>query len=106
MGHITDTSIEIMGKAYQIKCPATEINSLQRAAQYLEEKMRLIRESGILNLERIAIITALNVTHQLLALEQQKNQHAHTINQRLADLQLKIENSLAQSVKMELLSAE
>lgn len=104
MGDTTDTSIEIMGKTYQIKCPETEINSLQRAAQYLEEKMRLIRASGVLSLDRVAIITALNVAHQLLMLEQQKNQHAQLINQRLTELQNKVESALAQHAQMELRS--
>jgi len=68
--------------------------------------MRLIRESGILNLDRVAIITALNVVHQLLTLEQQKNQHAHAINQRLMALQAKVENALSQNATMELQPAE
>jgi len=106
MSDTTDTSIEIMGKTYQIKCPEAEINSLQCAAQYLEEKMRLIRASGILSLDRVAIITALNVAHQLLVLEQQKNQHAQLINQRLTELQNKVESALAQHAQMELQSAE
>jgi len=102
MNNTTDTSIEIMGKTYQIKCPETEVNSLQRAAQYLEEKMRLIRASGILSLDRVAIITALNMAHQLLMLEQQKNQQAQLLNQRLTELQNKVESALAQSMQMEL----
>jgi cell division protein ZapA len=106
MNDTTDISIELMGKTYQIKCPETEVNALQRAAQYLEEKMRLIRESGILSLDRVAIITALNVAHQLLTLEQQKNQHAHVVSHRLTELQNKIEHALAQNKQMELLPAE
>ncbi len=101
-----DTSVELMGKTYQIKCPETEVNALKRAAQYLEEKMRLIRESGILSLDRVAIITALNVAHQLLTLEQQKNQHAHMINQRLAELHAKVESALVQNAEMEFQPAE
>ena len=103
---MTDTSIEIMGKTYQIKCPAAEINALQRAAQYLEEKMRLIRESGILHLDRVAIITALNVAHQLLTIEQQKNQYAHMVNQRLTELKVKVENALTHNTDMELQAAK
>jgi cell division protein ZapA len=89
-----NTSVEIMGKTYQIKCPAAETHFLQQAAQYLEEKMRLMREAGVLSLDRIAIITALNVAHQLLLLEQQKNQHLQRINVRLNDLQNKVEQAL------------
>lgn len=101
-----EITIQLLGKEYQIKCPEAETNALQRAAQYLEEKMRLTGESGIISLDRIAIIAALNVSHQLLMLEQQKNQHAHSVNNRLTDLQSKIETALAQNKQMELLPAE
>lgn len=103
---IKDITIQLLGKEYQIKCPDAEVNALQRAAQYLEEKMRLTRESGIISLDRIAIIAALNVSHQLLMLEQQKNQHAHSVSHRLTELNNKIENALAQHKQMELLPAE
>jgi cell division protein ZapA len=103
---ISDTSIEIMGKSYQIKCPESEVNALRRSAQYLEEKMRIMRESGVLSVDRVAVITALNVIHQLLTLEQQKSHYTQTINQRLLELQSKVENALAQTAQMELQSAE
>lgn len=100
------TSIEIMGKSYQIKCPQHEINALQNAARYLEEKMSIIREAGTLSIDRLAVITALNVVHQLQTLEQQKNQHLNTINERLHDLQNKVEHALAKYEQLELSSAE
>jgi cell division protein ZapA len=105
-GETVGTAVEIMGKTYQIKCLESEINSLQRAAQYLEEKMRMMRESGILSLDRVAIITALNIVHQLLMAEQQKNSHFQSINQRLHDLQTKIDQAITQSAAMELETAE
>jgi len=99
-------SVEIMGKTYQVKCPQAEIKSLQRAAQYLEEKMRIMRETGILSIDRVAIITALNIVHQLLMVEQQKNHHFQSINQRLHDLQAKVEQALTPNSQMELQTAE
>ena len=98
-------SIEIMDKIYQVKCPEEEVNSLQRAAQYLEEKMRVMRQAGTLSVERIAIITALNIVHQLLMTEQHKNQHFQSINQRLQDLHLKIDQAIAENAQMELETA-
>jgi cell division protein ZapA len=99
-------SVQIMGKAYQIKCPPTEVDSLQRAAHYLEEKMRMMREAGILSADRVAIITALNIVHQLLMVEQQKNNQSESINQRIVDLYAKVEQALEQSTQLELQSAE
>lgn len=107
MSHdVKDASIKIMDKVYQIKCPESEINSLQQAAQYLEEKMRVMRDAGVLSADRIAIITALNIVHQLLTLEQQKNITFQSINQRLQSLQSKVESALAQTAQLELQSAD
>lgn len=102
---VPHTSIEILGKVYQIKCPVTEIHSLKRAALYLEEKMRIMHDSGVSS-DRIAVITALNIVHQLLTLEQQKNTHFQTINQRLFDLQNKLDHALAEKLQWELETAE
>lgn len=96
----TQHPIQILGKVYHVKCPSTEIPSLERAALYLEEKMRIMRDSGIAT-DRIAIITALNVVHQLLTLEQQKNSHVQTINQRLYELQNKLDHALAKKYQWE-----
>lgn len=106
MNDTKDASVEILGKVYQIKCPASEESSLHRAALYLEEKMRHTRESGALSMDRIAVVTALNLVHQLLTLEQQKNHHFQLINQRLHQLQSKVEQALAYSEQLEFQSAD
>ena len=99
------TAIEILGKIYQIKCPQTEIESLQSAAVYLEEKMRHLRDTGkVLSLDRIAVITALNITHQYLSLENQQSHNAQSIQQRLQDIQSKLDGALTSQV--ELVSAD
>lgn len=73
MSHPGSTlDIFILDKAYKIACPAGEQDNLRRAAQYLDRKMREIRGSGkVLGLERIAVIAALNISHELLGLRQQ-----------------------------------
>jgi len=97
----TGTSVEIMGKSYQIKCPEEEINSLHRAAKYLEEKMLLLRESGVFSLDRMAVITALNVVHQLLTLEQQRKLDVQMLNQRIHILHSKLDIALAETKQLE-----
>ncbi|NRB37748.1 MAG: cell division protein ZapA [Pseudomonadales bacterium] len=55
-----------MGKEYQIACPEEQIVELKNAAAYLDQQMRTIRESGkVVGLERIAVMAALNITHEL-----------------------------------------
>ena len=66
----TETStleVFILDKSYRINCPESEQESLRTSAQYLDRKMREIRSSGkVLGLERIAVIAALNISHELL----------------------------------------
>ncbi len=88
---LTETTIEILGKTYLIKCPDSEIDSLQETAHYLEEKMRQVQNSGVTSQDKIAVIAALNVTHQFLNFEKG---HLQNINQRLYDLQKKVEHAL------------
>lgn len=60
--------VAIMGREFRVACPENEKHSLQEAAAYLDRKMREIRESGkVIGVERIAIMAALNITHDYLA---------------------------------------
>lgn len=92
---IVNTTIEILGKLYPIRCPEPEVKSLQQAAEYLNQKMAEVQDSGkVINLERIAIITGLNITYEYLRLTQQKNNFLDNINQRIVHLQEKVDNAL------------
>ena len=85
-------SIKIMDKQYLIGCPEGTEAELFIAAEYLDKKMREIRDAGkVLGLERVAVMTALNLSHELL---QNKAQQQETIEKRLQKLSNKIDNSL------------
>ena len=59
-------TVRILDKDYHIACPAAESANLERAAEYLDKKMREIRRSGkVVGAERIAVMAALNITHEL-----------------------------------------
>lgn len=59
--------VSIMGREFRVACPDDEKASLLQAVTYLDRKMREIRDSGkIVGLERIAIMAALNIAHDLL----------------------------------------
>ena len=59
-------TVQILDKEYHIACPASESINLERAAEYLDKKMREIRRSGkVIGAERIAVMAALNITHEL-----------------------------------------
>lgn len=59
--------IHILGRAYKVACPREQEPALIAAADYLDEKMREIRESSkVIGAERIAIMAGLNLAHDLL----------------------------------------
>ncbi len=105
---IVTTTIEILGKQYPVRCSESEVNSLQLAAKLLNQKMSEVQESGkAINLERIAIITALNLANQLLQTDNQKTSVMQKINQRIVQLQHKLESGLDDVAQAELIySAE
>jgi len=89
-------SIKILDRSYSIKCPAHEQKQLQESARYLEEQMSLVRHSGTINsTDRVAVVTALNLAHELMLLRKQKNQYVDEVRECVQGLQKKIENSLA-----------
>ena len=59
-------TVRILDKDYHIACPISESSNLERAAEYLDTKMREIRLSGkVIGAERIAVMAALNITPAL-----------------------------------------
>ena len=59
--------IHILGRAFKVACSREEEPALIAAADYLDEKMRGIRDtSKVIGAERIAIMAGLNLAHDLL----------------------------------------
>jgi cell division protein ZapA len=60
--------INVMGREFRVACPEGEQKGLLEAVDYLNKKMGEIRDNGkVIGLERIAIMAALNIAHELLA---------------------------------------
>jgi len=59
--------INVMGREFRVACPENEQKGLLEAVDYLNRKMTEIRDHGkIIGIERIAIMAALNIAHELL----------------------------------------
>lgn len=62
-------SVDILDKAYQVACPPDQEAALLAAARHLDQSMRDIRATGkVIGLERVAIMAALNISHELQSL--------------------------------------
>jgi cell division protein ZapA len=89
-------SVTILGKEFMVACPADERQSLIEAAKLLDFKMRDIQASGkVIGTERTAVIAALNLAAELLAL-QRRGGMPDQFSERLRSLQDRIETALAQ----------
>ena len=59
--------INVMGREFRVACPDNEQKGMLEAVDYLNRKMAEIRDHGkVIGLERIAIMAALNIAHELL----------------------------------------
>ncbi|WP_163830966.1 cell division protein ZapA [Spartinivicinus ruber] len=95
----TETAIvNILDKGYRVSCKPDEHSALVDAAQYLDHKMREIRERGaVVGLERIAVMAALNISHELLQLAKQQQQTKEDTQAQLQSLLDKVEKVLTDS---------
>jgi len=86
--------VKILDKEYQVACPREEREALLASAQLLDERMKAIKRSGaVIGLERIAVMAALNLSHELLQARQGGGESSKAAElQRLHD---KIDRSLA-----------
>tara|TARA_Y100001970_G_scaffold250037_1_gene321345 strand:- start:30594 stop:30884 length:291 start_codon:yes stop_codon:yes gene_type:complete len=61
------TKVKILGAEYKISCPPEESFAVKDAADYLDDKLKEIKKTGI-NENSAAIIVALNITNDYLKL--------------------------------------
>ncbi len=59
--------VAIMGRTYKVACADDEREALLSAVAYLDRKMNEIKNAGkVASAERIAVMAALNIAHELL----------------------------------------
>lgn len=88
--------VTIMGREFRVACPENEQQSLLVSVDYLDKKMREIRDTGkVIGIERIAIIAALNITHDLLSSRVPSDFDAGEFRRRIASMQEQIEQAMS-----------
>jgi cell division protein ZapA len=91
----TSISVTIMGKEYKIACEANEQENLIRSASELDAQMRKMRDSGkVSGAERIAVMAALNLSHELQSLKNQTPVFSQGWKECFSSMMNKIENVL------------
>lgn len=100
---LSTVKVSILGKEYQVSCPAEEVDALTKAARFLDKQMADIRASGkVVGLDRVAVMAALNITNNYLSSQNALTQTKDLVGQRIASLSKKVGNALAQHKQLDL----
>ena len=88
-------NVRILGKDYHVSCQDHEREELLASARLLDERMREVKSSGnVVGTERLAIMAALNVSHELLQYKLADRERNRALRTRMQGLQQKIEVAL------------
>lgn len=80
-------TVRILDKEYQVACPDDERDVLLESAELLNRKMNEIRESGkVVGLDRIAVMAALNLSHEILQNHAAADEADHDLLGRLRNI--------------------
>ena len=94
MSKVEPLSIKILDKEYRIGCPEEEKENLRASADLLNEKLNEIKQQGsVMGSERIAIMTALNMSHEILHNQSIVTEH-EDLNKRIEALSDRITESM------------
>lgn len=98
---INTLNVTILDRELRVACPDDEREALMDAVAYLNKKMVEIRDTGkIVNAERIAIMAALNISHELLTMKLGRGVDLGNLTRRMASMQTAIDQALAEQDKL------
>ncbi len=93
-------SLHLLDREFMVSCTEDEREGLLAAAALLNTKMRELRaESRTLGFDRIAVLAALNLTHELLQMRSRMTSRDQEILQSLGLLRNRLEVALHESVQ-------
>jgi cell division protein ZapA len=96
----TPVAVNILDREFLIGCTAEERPGLLAAASYLDGKMREVRGSSrTQSMDRIAVLAALNMAHELLQARNASESHSNVVAQHLQALRAKLDAALAPRLK-------
>ena len=93
--------ITILGRTYKVACEEGERDALLRTAAFLDAKMSEIRKGGkVSGTERIAVMAALNIAHELLTTKFAGGFDIGEAKRRIAAVEAKLDTVLAKQEKL------
>ena len=88
--------VNLLGRTYRVACEDDERESLMQAVAYLDGKMNEIRKAGkVMGAERIAVMAALNVAHELLSMRLGGGFDLGRAKRRISAIESKLDEAIA-----------
>ena len=85
-------NVKILDREFTVGVEPAERESLVAAATLLDARMREVRGSNrMAALDRVAVLTALNLAHELLQLRTQSEHRDQALNRTLGELNRKLD---------------
>jgi cell division protein ZapA len=95
-------SVRILEKEYFVACPQDERADLLDSAEYVNRKMREIRDTGkVVGVDRIAVMAALNMANELLKAKRQEAALEGSLQGRVKGMREKVESALQKTRQLE-----
>ena len=96
-------AVSILGKDYRIACEPGAEDELISASRFLDTRMREVRGTGkVIGTDRIAVMVALNLAHELLKEKSDKDSAANSSNKRIRAMRERIEIALNDAAQLKL----
>jgi cell division protein ZapA len=96
-------TVRILEKEYFVSCPQDERADLLDSAEYLNKKMREIRDTGkVVGADRIAVMAALNMANELLRLRKLDNELQGAVSGRVKNMRERVETALQRTRQLDL----
>jgi cell division protein ZapA len=90
--------ISLMGRQFRVSCPVDEEPQLLQAVEYLDRK---IRDGGkVVGNERIAIMAALNITHEFLSAREGRGFDSGELKRRIRSMEDNLERCFFDQEKL------
>lgn len=89
--------VSILDRDFRLAVPASERPLLEKAVQMVDERMRSLRDSGrIAGMDRIAVMTALQIANELVTLSASSGKDAGAADnlKRIRKLNAQLEEAL------------
>lgn len=94
-------TVYILDKEYRVACPEDEHSALLASASLLNARMKQIRDSGkVIGADRVAVMAALNLTHELLSEKSAREDFGRELASRLRTIEERVNTALTLDNRM------